>query len=216
MRKSILAKAGELSRALGTLLSDSTPYAVTPTILQSLEEKHPPRPSVIPVSLIFSDAFKTSHELFDISPIAAHSLIQKSSREIAPIAAHSLIQKSSREIAPGVDNLRYEHLKQLAGRNASPAEMEIVRIIAEVLTRFANMQWVLNREMLMNPFFVEGLARILRHQLHHRPRSYMQKTSPQIAFLFLIIASPRNSTIYSALFHRMSLKRTSYIQLLSD
>ena len=81
-RVSVLAKAGELSRALGTLLSDSTPSAVTPNILQSLEEKHPPRPSVIPDSLIPSDAFKTSQELFDISPIAAHSLIQKSSREI--------------------------------------------------------------------------------------------------------------------------------------
>ena len=91
-------------------------------ILQSLEEKFPPRPSVIPDSLIPSDGFKTSQELFDISPIAAYSLIQK----------------SSREIAPGVDNLRYEHLKQLAGRNSSPAEMEFVRIIAEVLTRFAN------------------------------------------------------------------------------
>ena len=73
-------------------------------------------------SLDISLLKKTSQELFDISPIAAYSLIQK----------------SSREIAPGVDNLRYEHLKQLAGRNSSPAEMEFVRIIAEVLTRFAN------------------------------------------------------------------------------
>ena len=72
--------------------------------------------------MIHSDAVKTSQELFDISPIAAHSLTQK----------------SSREIAPGVDYLRYEHLKQLAGCNSSPAEMELVRIIAEVLTRFAN------------------------------------------------------------------------------
>ena len=85
-RVSVLAKAGELSRALGR-----TPSAVTPTILQSLEGKHPPRPSVIPHSLIPSNAFKTSQELFDIFPIAAHSFIQK----------------SSREIAPGVDNLRY-------------------------------------------------------------------------------------------------------------
>ena len=121
-RVNVLAKAGELSRALGTLLSDSAPTAVTPAVLQSLEGKHPPRPSVIPDTLAPSDAFKASQELFDITPIAAYSLIQK----------------SSREIAPGVDNLRYEHLKQLAGRNSSPAEMEFIRIIADVLTRFAN------------------------------------------------------------------------------
>ena len=58
----------------------------------------------------------------------------------SPVAAHSLIHESSGETALGLDNLRYEYLKQLAGRNSSPAEMDFVRIIAEVLTSFANVR----------------------------------------------------------------------------
>ena len=63
-RVSVLAKAGELSRALGTLLSDSTPSAVTPTILQSLEKKHPPRPSVVPDSLIPPECLQNKPRTF--------------------------------------------------------------------------------------------------------------------------------------------------------
>jgi hypothetical protein len=121
-RVNVLAKAGELARALGTLLSDSAPASITPAVLQSLEEKHPSRPAAIPISSAPSESFKNGLESVSVSSMAAFSLIQK----------------SSREIAPGVDNLRYELLKQLAGRNSSPAESEFVRIIAEVLSRFAN------------------------------------------------------------------------------
>ena len=60
-----------------------------------------------------------------------------SARESSPALARTLTRWSL-DFEVGSTNLRYEHLKQLAGRNSSPAEMEFVRFIAEVLTRFAN------------------------------------------------------------------------------